>query len=97
MRVWWIVCFAHALVNALWLGNRLTPFKLLSVLRTGQNLTLTWESQSHRTFDVEASSNLVSWVPFATNLQSASGDASFIFMASNVEESIKFFRIHRVP
>ncbi len=74
-----------------------TPFKLLSVLRTGQNLTLTWESQSHRTFDVEASSNLVSWVPFATNLQSASGDASFIFMASNVEESIKFFRIHRVP
>ena len=36
-----------------------TPFKIISIARTNQSLTLNWESQNNRTFDIEASSNLV--------------------------------------
>ncbi len=74
-----------------------TPFKMLTVARAGQSLTLAWESQYNRTFDIETSSNLATWVPFATNLQSAATNANFTFTTNHVGEPMKFFRIHRVP
>jgi endonuclease/exonuclease/phosphatase family metal-dependent hydrolase len=74
-----------------------TPFKLLSIARTNQSLALNWESQNNRVFDIEASPDLFSWTPFATNLAATTTNASFIFTTNNVGDPIKFFRIYRVP
>ena len=74
-----------------------TPFKLLSIARSNQDVTLNWESQNNRTFDIEASSNLVAWIPFATNLATSTTNSPFVFTTGNVGDAVKFFRIHRVP
>jgi len=74
-----------------------TPFKLISVARTNQNVTLQWESQNNRTFDLEVSSNLINWTPFVTNLQTSTTNSPFIFETNNVADQMKFFRIYRVP
>jgi endonuclease/exonuclease/phosphatase family metal-dependent hydrolase len=74
-----------------------TPFKLLSVARTNQNVTLKWESQNNRSFNIEASSNLAAWTLFATNLTTATTNSPYIFTTNNVSDSLKFFRIYRVP
>lgn len=74
-----------------------TPFKFLSIARTNQNLTLQWESQNNRNYDIEASSDLFSWVPFATNIATTTTNSSFIFTTNNISDPLKFFRIHRAP
>lgn len=74
-----------------------TPFKFLSIARTNQSLTMKWESQKNRTFNLEGSSNLISWMPFATNLYSATTNTPFTFTTNNFSEPPKFFRIYRVP
>jgi hypothetical protein len=74
-----------------------TPFKIISLARTNQSLTLNWESQNNRTFDIEASSNLVAWTPFATNLLTTTTNSPFLFLTNNVADKIKFFRIYRAP
>jgi endonuclease/exonuclease/phosphatase family metal-dependent hydrolase len=74
-----------------------TPFKLLSIARSNQAVTLEWESQNNRTFNIEASTDLFSWTPFATNLSATTTNSPFVFTSNNVGDAIKFFRIHRVP
>jgi endonuclease/exonuclease/phosphatase family metal-dependent hydrolase len=74
-----------------------TPFRLLSIVRTNQTVTLSWESQNNRRFDVEASADLVTWTPFATNLLATNAAATFTFSTNNVSGALKFFRIHRAP
>jgi hypothetical protein len=74
-----------------------TPFKLVSVARTNQNITLQWEAQNNRSFNVEASSNLVNWTPFVTNLQTSTANSPFVFATNNVADRLKFFRVYRVP
>jgi endonuclease/exonuclease/phosphatase family metal-dependent hydrolase len=74
-----------------------TPFKLLSIVRTNQNVTLKWESQTNRNYSIEASADLISWTAFATNIATTTTDTPCIFTTNNVGDSIKFFRIHRVP
>jgi endonuclease/exonuclease/phosphatase family metal-dependent hydrolase len=74
-----------------------TPFKLISVACTNQNVTLQWESQNNRSFNVEASSNLINWTPFVTNLQTSTTNSPFVFATNNVTDRLKFFRIYRVP
>ncbi|MGA9875144.1 MAG: endonuclease/exonuclease/phosphatase family protein, partial [Solirubrobacteraceae bacterium] len=74
-----------------------TPFKLQSVVCTGSNLTLAWESQANRIYDVQASADLVTWTPFATNLQSVTTNSPFVFTTNNVIGDFQFFRIHRAP
>jgi hypothetical protein len=71
-----------------------TPFQLLSVGVTNQNLTLTWESQNNRSFNIEASTDLVSWTPFATNIFTTTNTFTF---TTNVSGGEKFFRIYRAP
>ena len=73
------------------------PFKFVSVARSNQSVTLKWESQTNRTFNVEASTNLLAWTPFATNLFSATTNSPYGFTTNNVPEPVKFFRVHRVP
>jgi endonuclease/exonuclease/phosphatase family metal-dependent hydrolase len=74
-----------------------TPFKLVSITRTDQAVTLRWESQNNRTFSVEASSNLVSWTPFAANLFTATTNSPLVYSTNNVPEPVNFFRVYRVP
>ena len=74
-----------------------TPFKLLSIARTNQNVTLKWESQNNRNYNIEASSNLVAWTLFATNILTTTTNATCAFTSNNVPDRIKFFRIYRVP
>ena len=74
-----------------------TPFQVTSVTRTNQGVTLKWESQNNRTFNVEAATNFSAWTPFATNLYSSTTNSPFVFSTNNVPDKIKFFRIYRVP
>jgi endonuclease/exonuclease/phosphatase family metal-dependent hydrolase len=74
-----------------------TPFQLLSITRTNESVTLKWESQNNRTFNIEASANLFSWTPFVTNLLATTTNSPFIFSTNNVASPLKFFRIYRVP
>jgi endonuclease/exonuclease/phosphatase family metal-dependent hydrolase len=74
-----------------------TPFKLLSIVRTNQSVTLNWESQNNRTFAIEVSSNLAVWTPFATNLFTTTTNSPFVFTTNNVADKTRFFRVYRVP
>jgi endonuclease/exonuclease/phosphatase family metal-dependent hydrolase len=74
-----------------------TPFKLLSIAQTNQNVTLKWESQNNRNYSIEASTDLVAWTLFATNLATTTTNATYAFTSNNVRDRIKFFRIYRVP
>lgn len=73
-----------------------TPFKLLSVARTNQSVTLNWESQNNRSYNVETSTNLVSWTPFATNLITTTTNPVFTF-TTNFTGNPSYFRIYREP
>jgi endonuclease/exonuclease/phosphatase family metal-dependent hydrolase len=74
-----------------------TPFKLLSIGVTNQNVTLNWESQNNRTFNVETSTNLISWTLFASNILTTTSNSPFTFTTNNVADRTKFFRIYRAP
>jgi endonuclease/exonuclease/phosphatase family metal-dependent hydrolase len=74
-----------------------TPFHLLSIARTNQNVKLEWESQNNRNYNIETSTDLFSWTPLATNIATATTNASFIFTADNIGDPAKFFRIYRAP
>ncbi len=74
-----------------------TSFNVVAISRANQNLMLKWEAQTNRTYVLEASSNLISWFPFAANLFSATTNSTFIFNTNDVPSSVKFFRVFRVP
>jgi endonuclease/exonuclease/phosphatase family metal-dependent hydrolase len=74
-----------------------TPFKLLSIMRTNQNVTLQWESQNNRNYNIEASSDLFSWLPLATNIMTTNANSPFVFTTNNISDPLKFFRIRRAP
>jgi hypothetical protein len=74
-----------------------TPFRLLSIAWTNQSVTLNWESQNNRTFNIETSSNLSGWTPFVTNLLSTTTNSPYFFTTNNITDKIRFFRIYRVP
>jgi hypothetical protein len=70
------------------------PFRLLSLVMTNQTVLLTWESQSNRSYDVEVSSNLVTWAPLAAHLVATGAQAAF---STNVPDAAGFFRVYRAP
>jgi len=71
-----------------------TPFRLLSLGVTNQIISLKWESQNNRVFNIEVSPNLTAWTPFATNI--ATTTDTFVF-TTNLTDSAKFFRVFRAP
>jgi len=71
-----------------------TPFKIISCRRTSQSVTLNWESQNNRAFNIEASTDLMAWTAFATNVTTAGTNATF---TTNFTGSPEFFRLFRVP
>jgi endonuclease/exonuclease/phosphatase family metal-dependent hydrolase len=70
------------------------PFRLLSLEMTNQTVLLTWESQSNRSYDVEVSSNLVTWTPLAAHLVATGAQAAF---STNEPDAAGFFRVYRAP
>jgi len=70
------------------------PFRLLSVGMTNQSVSLTWETQSNRAYNIEVSSNLVTWTPLATNLVATGVDCTF---QTNMAGASRFFRVYRAP
>jgi hypothetical protein len=80
----------------MWFGNPYPrPFQLLSVATTNAQLTLTWETMSNRIYSVEASTNLIQWQPFATNLRAT---ADNLMLTTNLPDSAThFFRVFRRP
>lgn len=71
-----------------------TPFRMLSVSLTNQNLTLAWEAISNRQYRVEASSDLNDWSVFAASLTATGASQSF---STNVAEPARFYRVYRLP
>jgi endonuclease/exonuclease/phosphatase family metal-dependent hydrolase len=71
-----------------------TPFHLLSCGLTNQTVWLKWETDGNRIYNVETSTNLNDWQPFATNFAATGGDFTF---STNAPDGVRFFRIHRAP
>jgi endonuclease/exonuclease/phosphatase family metal-dependent hydrolase len=71
-----------------------TPFRLLSICRTNEIVSLKWESAASRQYRLEMSSDLTVWTPLASNLTATGADFTF---TTNVPESVKFFRAYREP
>jgi len=70
------------------------PFRMLSVEMTNYIVSLTWESQSNRLYDVEISSNLITWTPLATHLVATGASCTF---QTNTSDAFRFFRVYRAP
>jgi hypothetical protein len=70
------------------------PFRLLTIGMTNQIVSLTWESTSNRSYNIEVSSNLAVWMPLATNLTATGANFTFI---TNVPGDVQFFRVQRAP
>lgn len=76
-------------------GNPFSPpFHLVSAGLTNHVISLTWESQSNCTYNIEASSNLVTWTLLVGNVV-ASND--YFTFRTNAPDALQFFRIHRTP
>ena len=74
-----------------------TPFKLLSIARTNQNVTLQWESQFNRSYNLETSTDLFVWMPLATNITTLTTHSPLVFTSSNLSGEKRFFRVYRTP
>lgn len=70
------------------------PFQLLSASVTNQMISLQWESQTNRSFNIESSSDLINWSLFATNIYTTSNTFTF---TTNMSGNQQFFRIYRAP
>lgn len=70
------------------------PFRLLSVRLTNQIVSLTWESQSNRSYRIEVSSNLMAWTPLADDLIATGANCTF---QTNLSDPSRFFRVYRAP
>jgi len=79
----------------LWFANPYPrPFRLLSLETAGANVTLRWETMSNRLYSIEASTNLATWQPLASNLLAAGTNLTF---TTNFTDPTRFFRILRQP
>jgi len=70
------------------------PFKLLSVARSNKTVMLKWESVFGQPYRVESSTNLTAWTVLATNLVATNSTFAY---ATNLSDTMRFFRVHRGP
>jgi endonuclease/exonuclease/phosphatase family metal-dependent hydrolase len=70
------------------------PFHLLSVGITNDLVSLSWESQSNRSYNIEVSSNLMTWTPLASHVNATGVNCIFY---TNVSGAFRFFRVYRIP
>jgi hypothetical protein len=55
---------------------------------------LNWESVPGQQYNIESSTDMVSWIPFATNLMATNFAQTF---NTNAPASVQFFRVRKVP
>jgi endonuclease/exonuclease/phosphatase family metal-dependent hydrolase len=70
------------------------PFRLLSLTRSNQTVTLQWESIPGQPYRVDTSTNLVTWSALAENLLATGSSLAF---STNLNDATRYFRIYRVP
>jgi endonuclease/exonuclease/phosphatase family metal-dependent hydrolase len=70
------------------------PFRLLSIARSPSNVSLTWQSVPGQLYQVQGSTNLAVWTTLVSNL-TATG--SVLGFATNLAESVRYFRVRRDP
>ncbi|SRR5579862_2057257 len=70
------------------------PFRLLAISVAPPSVSLKWESISNCSYNIEISSNLAAWTPWAVNLVANSDRFSF---TTNLPDGMKFFRVQRQP
>jgi len=58
------------------------------------NMVLNWPALVGRRFNLETSTNLLSWTVTASNLLATTPTYSFI---TNANDSARFFRVQRTP
>jgi hypothetical protein len=61
---------------------------------SNETLTLNWPALVGRSFNVEASTNLLTWTAAATNLVSHSAQATWTTTSTN---AVQFYRVLRQP
>jgi endonuclease/exonuclease/phosphatase family metal-dependent hydrolase len=69
------------------------PFRLVSITRSNQDLSATWEAVPGQSYRVESSSNLTSWTTFADNLLATNYNFT---VNTNLPASVQFFRVKRL-
>ena len=70
------------------------PFQILSAAISNSVVTLNWQSVPGQSYTVESSPDLVSWIPFATNLMATNFNVTF---TTNAPVSSQFFRVKKSP
>jgi hypothetical protein len=70
------------------------PFRLLSIARSNQSISLTWQSVPGQIYRVENSSNLLVWSTLASNLTAVGSSYTF---TTNSVLSQQFFRVRGGP
>ena len=70
------------------------PFHLLSVGVTNDLVSLSWESQSNCAYNIEVSSNLISWTPWAGHVVAIGVNCT---VQTNISGGCRFFRVFRLP
>jgi hypothetical protein len=89
-----IVASDHLPVLMMFYNPFAQPFSLTSIIRSNQNLALTWQSVPGQSYRVESSSVLATgWVTFADNLLATSFDTR---LSTNVPASSELFRVKRM-
>ncbi len=71
-----------------------SPLRLLSLTLTNQSAQLRWESAPGRRYQIDVSSNLVSWTPLASDVIGAGLTTTF---STNAGGAARFFRVLRAP
>ena len=70
------------------------PFQLLSFTRSNLIVTLNWQSVPGQPYRVESSTNLSAWSILASNLVATGTTFTY---ATNLNDTVRFFRVYRVP
>ena len=68
------------------------PFRLTSISRSNQTVTLKWDSVIGQTYRLEISSNLMGWAPWAENLLATTSSYTF---STNAPSQQNFYRVRR--
>lgn len=70
------------------------PFRITSITRTNQTISLAWESVPGQPYRIEGSPDLGTWSVLSSNITAAGETGSF---TTNLTESVKFLRVYRFP
>jgi endonuclease/exonuclease/phosphatase family metal-dependent hydrolase len=70
------------------------PFRITSITRTNQSVSVEWESVPGQPYRVEGSSDLATWSVVSTNITATGANASF---RTNLADLVKFVRVYRFP